>query len=86
MAQTPPRYDHRDAYRKLHDAIMNPAAREGAKNDLVVGPILKKLSLRDLDRLRKSLRMIRYRQLLDATDIHPRQDVKRSDGLVRGEE
>jgi hypothetical protein len=53
MAQTPPRYDHRDAYRKLHDAIMNPAAREGAKNDLVVGPILKKLSLRDLDRLKE---------------------------------
>jgi hypothetical protein len=47
MAETLPRDRHSEAYRTLHRAIMDPAARESAKNDPIVGPIVKKLSLRD---------------------------------------
>jgi hypothetical protein len=52
MAKTPPDDHHTKAYRTLHEAIMNPEARTAAKNDEHVGPILKKLSNRDLDRLK----------------------------------
>jgi hypothetical protein len=54
MAQTPPADDpHSEAYKTLHLAIMNPATRESAKNHPIVGPIAKKLSLRDWANLKK---------------------------------
>ena len=52
MAQTPPDDRHSKAYKTLHGAIMNPDTRASAKKDEHVGPILKKLSNRDLDRLK----------------------------------
>jgi hypothetical protein len=52
MAHTPADDRHSEAYRTLHEAIMNPDARASAKKDEQVGSILKKLSNRDLDRLR----------------------------------
>jgi hypothetical protein len=52
MAQIPPDDRHSKAYKTLHEAIMNRDARTSAKNDEHVGPILKKLSNRDLDRLK----------------------------------
>jgi hypothetical protein len=52
MTKTPPDDPHTKAYKTLHEAIMNRDARTRAKNDEHVGPILKKLSHRDLDRLK----------------------------------
>jgi hypothetical protein len=47
MAKTPSDHRHSKAYKTLHEAIMNPDARARAKKE-DVGPILKKLSNRDL--------------------------------------
>jgi len=52
MTNTPPDDDHSKAYKTLHEAIMNRDARTRARKDEQIGPILKKLSHRDLDRLR----------------------------------
>jgi hypothetical protein len=60
MAKIPADHRHSKAYKTLHEAIMNPDARARAKKDEDVGPILKKLSNRDLDLLKNMPKTSKY--------------------------
>ena len=45
--------EHGQAYKVLLDAILDPTTRDAAKSHPIAGPILKKLSNRDVNNLRE---------------------------------